>query len=194
MTAGRLLPQADLIDRMNDHKERTMAETKRWTRVPRAGWLVAVLALPAAGYVTACGDGESDDEATASPTTSSTTVTSTDSDADGFCADLERWTASVEAFMGAAEAASPDEVRSSVEAVSSQASDLATRAPTQVDSAMSDLAGIFDRLDEELRARDYGVARLADDGASPIEDDTFDESGEDIDEFLTSTCEVAPDE
>lgn len=175
-----------------------MAETKRWTRVPRAGWLVAVLALPAAGYVTACGDGEPDDEATASPTTSSTTVTSTDASTnpstDGFCADLERWTASVEAFMGAAEAASPDEVRSSVKAVSSQASDLASQAPTQVDDAMSDLADIFGRLDEELRARDYDVARLADDGASPIQDDTFDESGEDIEEFLTTTCDAAPDE
>jgi hypothetical protein len=179
---------------MRKDKERTMAETRRWTRVPRAGWLVAVLALPAAGYVTACGDGEPDDEATASPTRSSTTAHSTDADTDGFCADLERWTASVEAFMGAAETASPDEVRSSVEAVSSQASDLATRAPTQVDGAMSDLAGIFDRLDEELRARDYDVARLADDGASPIQDDTFDESGGDIEEFLTTTCDAAPDE
>jgi hypothetical protein len=137
---------------------------------------LGALALP----TTACGrdsDASITEEATASAS---------------FCHDAVNLRQAFVNIFTAAPAGDPQQLKATVTAERKAATGMAERAPEAVDDAVGDLADILNRLDDELAERDYDVNRLHADGASPIEDDTFDEAGEDLEDYLVQECGVSP--
>ena len=109
-----------------------------------------------------------------------------------FCADAVALRQAFVSIFTTAPAGDPQQLKTVVTAGRETATAMADGAPEAVDDAVGDLADILNRLDDELAERDYDVNRLHADGASPIEDDTFDEAGEDLEDYLVQECGVSP--
>ena len=152
-----------------------MSQT-RHTRTRAALLALGALALP----TTACGrdsDASNIEEAANSET---------------FCADAEALSQSFVNIFTVAHEGDPQKLEAVLTAGREAVTGMVDRAPEAVDDAVGDLADILDRLDHELAERDYDAERVIADGASPIEDDAFDEAGEDIEEYLAQQCGVPP--
>jgi hypothetical protein len=128
-----------------------------------------------------------------------TTACSRDSDAanteeaasDTFCDDAEALRQSFVNILTIAHEGDPQRLKAVLTAGREAVTGMVDRAPEAVDDAVGDLADILDRLDRELAERDYDAERVIADGASPIEDDNFDEAGEDLEDYLLQ-CGVPP--
>ena len=148
----------------------------RHTRTRAALLALGALALP----TTACGrdsDASNTEEVAAGDT---------------FCADAEALSQSFVNILTVAHQGDPQKLEAVLTAGREAVTGMVDRAPEAVDDAVGDLADILDRLDRELAKRDYDAERVIADGASPIEDDAFDEAGEDIEDYLVEECGVPP--
>ena len=111
---------------------------------------------------------------------------------ESFCADAEALRQAFVNIFTTAPAGDPEQLQAVVTAGREAVTEMIDRAPEAVDEAVRDSADILNRLDHELAERAYDVDRLHADGASPIEDDAFDDAGEDIEHYLTQQCGVPP--
>ena len=111
---------------------------------------------------------------------------------DTFCDDAEALRQSFVNILTIAHEGDPQRLKAVLTAGREAVTGMVDRAPEAVDDAVGDLADILDRLDRELAERDYDAERVIADGASPIEDDAFDEAGEDLEDYLVQECGVPP--